>query len=308
MSNSQSQWLDGYLLRAVQPLPIFTLRTLGFKLRVGLNNDLFSYRSTDYRIEAAVYSPEGKLIAEHKDLGLVKVGQRKIIDTEQFLSKEETKNQLIYFSLIPLDDEKESKDGIHFRANRGKLRSVIAEQSHQIEFYRDDGYSSAILVSPSPFNYMKFANNKPSTFIQGPKIFSSNDIETYLTLTNSSPERDYNLTHEVSIALSNGAGKTVAAWNEVIPPFQMKLINLKQKLLEAGEDFSTSSVKVYCATGICETGVLYPMFFTRGTRVNALAFEHTFPPGIYAEAAWGPLRTVLNKKVRESKLFKASIL
>jgi hypothetical protein len=205
--------------------------------------------------------------------------------------------------MIPLEEEKKSKDGAHFRANKHHLRRLIAEQSHQVEYYREDGYASSVLISPSPFNYPKFGHNKPSTFLQAPKVFVSCDLDSYLSLTNSSPELDYQKSHEISIVLSNRAGKTVAAWTENIPPFQMRLVNLKERLLAAGEDLSSAEVKTFCVSAISETGIIYPMLFAHNPRAGTLAMEHTFPPGIYATNFFSPLRTSLNRAVRASTLF-----
>jgi hypothetical protein len=297
-------WLDNYLLRAVLPFPVFTLRSFGYKLRVAMSNDAATQRDSDFRVEAMVFSPDGVQQKEIKDLGIVRVGQFRTIDLESLILAEEERDQVIYVSLIPLEDEKSSSDGLHFRAERSRLRSFISENAHQIEYYRDDGYSTPVLVSYSPFNYKKFHANPPSTLLQAPKVFVSNEIETYLSLTNTSPEFDYVESHQVFLALSNMKGEVVASWIDEVLPFQVRLINLRQKLLDAGVPIFSEKVHNFVCSAICETGMLYPMLLTRNIRTNTLGFEHTFPPGVYSGAAMGPVRVEMNRRFRRSKLFK----
>ena len=299
--------IDSYLLEALHTLPVRTLKDLGFRARVGLSNDsqLDPSVTTDYLIRASVYSPEGKLEKNFDNLGVIAPGEKLFLDLDPLLNKAEKRDQLVLVRLIPKKHLDASPDKVHTAIPRKELYALVALGAHQVEYYREDGYSSVVLIATTAFNYKKFHNIVPTTLIQAPKVFLSNDISTYMSLMNYCPDPAYDLSHQLSCTLTNSAGEVVTSWKEQLAPFETKLVDLKEKIRSNSNMHFDESVQVYCASAYCDTATIFPMFFTYSARTKTIGFEHTFPPRGYADGAFGKIREQVNTRIKKSRLFQA---
>lgn len=304
-----SEIMNDFLLKAIHTLSVRTLRTLGFRARVGLTNDsqITGEWATDYRVQASIYDDAGKLEAFIEDLGLLKQREKRLIDLEELLPAN-GREYLLFLHLIPLRVLAKSTDGVYAPIHKDEFRRLIEVQAHQIEYYRPDGYCAQVLVSLTPFNYTKaHYGNKSSMVLQAPKAFVSSQIQTFLSLINASPDSAYDETHEVECALTDESGRVVTSWKEIMGPFQTRLVDLRAKLLEAGEAFPSPDVKLYTASALCMTGMIFPMLFTHCQKSQTLGLEHTFPPWLYGGAAFGGMRTEINRKLHDSPLFAKQV-
>jgi hypothetical protein len=292
--------LDGFLLSAVHTLPVRTFGSLGFSLRVGLTNDsqIQPRFATDYRIQAKVYSADGKEIAFHPDLGLIRPGEKKTVVVDALA--DERRDHLVMFSLLPLRLSASSADGIHCSIGRDELHHLVSCQGHQVEYFRPDGYATGVLLAFPAYNYTKFHRDTPAVIVQAPKIFVSRDVDSYVTLINPSPMADYNQTHTIACSLTTADGTVVKAWQESVPAFQSVALSMKSALGGAFDE----RIRFFCFSGFCDTGLLLPLIFSYNARAATLAVEHTFAPFLYGSNLSGPARRAVDKQIKRSRLFE----
>jgi hypothetical protein len=292
--------LDGFLLSAVHTLPVRTFGSLGFSLRVGLTNDsqIEPRFATDYRIQAKVYSAEGKEIAFHPNLGLIRPGDKKTIVVDSLA--DESRDHLVMFSLLPLRLLATSADGVHCSISREELHHLVSCQGHQVEYFREDGYSTGVLLAFPAYNYTKFHRDTPAVLVQAPKVFVSRDVDSYVTFINPSPVADYNQTHTIACSLTATHGGVVKAWEERVPAFRSVAMSMKTVLGGSYDD----RIQFFCFSGFCDTGLLLPLIFSHNARAATLAVEHTFAPFLYGSNLSGPARREIDKQIKRSHLFE----
>lgn len=173
-------------------------------------------------------------------------------------------------------------------------------QDHYVEYYNSTGFCSGVLYQSGPFNYKKFSQES-STIIQAPKVYTSNDIETYMSFVNNSITDDYIIVAEVKCAHVDEKGDVVKQWVEKIPPRTVKFVNL---------NFSNNlseSIETKCFYAVSTNAVLLPLTFSVNKESKTLALEHSLPPMYYSPEVRGAVRAQLVSDLNASRIFPGAL-
>ncbi|NDG26221.1 MAG: hypothetical protein EB120_03475 [Proteobacteria bacterium] len=215
----------------------------------------------------------------------IPLGGRAIIECSQLEAvAKSSDNQSVVFHLIPktLYGQEECN------MDRASIWSLLTAQDHYVEYYLPNGYAAGVLYQSGSFNYEQFSQER-TTLIQAPKVYTSQNLSTYLMLINNGFDEGYQVTAVMDCVLVDSHGKTFAKWEETIAPFQVKLINLSEKkplqLHSLENDLSFSTFY-----GLCRNATLLPLTITKNGESNDLAVEHSLPPNYYAGGFTGPVR------------------
>src|SRR5216684_1958439 len=85
--------------------------------------------------------------------------------------------------------EPQARDGL-VDVMREEVYFLSAVQDHYVEYYRADGFSAGLLYQAALFNYGKLGP-QGMTIIQAPKVYVSEEVDTFLSLMNCSPLVEY---------------------------------------------------------------------------------------------------------------------
>lgn len=269
-----------------------TLRSLGFETRVSLFNksNTDPRKATAYSVDVSVYDESGRLARTESDVAHVEPGGFVQLECGRF-SKPEDGEAILYFHLIPERLRVTSADG-RASIDMGELMYLLTAQDQHVEYYRDDGYASGVLYISPAMNLR--SNPERTTLIQAPKVHIGRTLTTYLSLMNTSPERDYATVAEMKCCLSDQRGRIVARWTEELGPFRSKLVDLRTK---------TGSMGFFTFHGLCQNASLIPLMMNFDETRCTLAVEHSLPPTYYGSAVKGPVRTSVIAALSRSELF-----
>jgi hypothetical protein len=287
--------LENYPLAAMHVFQVRTLRALGFETRVSLFNksNTDPRKATAYDVDVSVYDESGRLATTRSGVAHIEPGGFVQLECAEFVRPEDGES-IVYFHLIPLRLKAASADGRSATIDMGELMYLLTAQDQHVEYYREDGYASGVLYISGPMNLR--ANPDRTTMIQAPKVYVGRTLTTYLSLMNTSPERDYATVAEMKCRLSDERGRIVARWTEELGPFRSKLVDLRAKLGAASAEFFTFH-------GLCQNASLIPLTMNFDATRGTLAVEHSLPPTYYGSAVKGPVRASVIEALSRSELF-----
>ncbi len=291
--------ITGFRLDAVHTFQVRTLASLGYRTRVALSNASANEPGleTVYRVDVAVFGPTGKRERFFENIATLEPRRKVPLDCERFVEGYASDVEVI-FHLIPLRLAARAKDGL-VDISRAELFGLMSAQDHYVEYYRDDGFSSGVLYQSGAFNYSKFSKDA-TTIIQAPKGYVAKDVDTIMSVLNSSLDPAYDRTARLKCTLIDGDRRT--SWIEECPPFQPVSISMRSRASELGITLGVEPHFV-CFMAVCETATLIPLTINRDLRTGCIGIEHSLPPTYYASSVTGPLRAKVISEVTRSHLF-----
>jgi hypothetical protein len=277
--------IAGYRLDAVHSFRVRTLRALGYRLRVALGNgsDRRADWQCDYRVDVSVGSAPRRSFSS---VAKVAPGERRLLDCSAFVEGLEDDVELVCH-LVPESLAPRAKDGL-VTLSREELYFYFNAQDHYAEYYRDDGFSAGVLYQSGAFNYDLFSKER-STLIQAPKCYVSSEIDTLLSVVNSSADPDYAVTARLRCVLVPAEGGSPIVFEEELAPFLPRLLSLRDALRRAGVSLDATP-RFYCLYATSHDATLLPITIQRNDRTGAIGLEHSLPPLYYAETSRGPAR------------------
>jgi len=279
--------ITDFRIDAVHTFQVRTLGSLGYRTRVALSNasDANPELTTGYRIDVSVYGPSRTRERFFADVARLEPRKKILIDAERFVEGF-TQDVEIIFHLIPLRLEPIAKDGL-VSTTREELFFLFGAQDHYVEYYRDDGFCSGVLYQSGAFNYDKFSKDA-TTLIQAPKGYIAADMDTLVSVMNSSLDPAYDKTASLKCSLQDSAGRRIA-WVEEVPPFQPVSISMRSRAADLGITLGDKP-QFLCFMGICETTTLVPLTISRDLNTGCIGIEHSLPPLYYATSLMGKMR------------------
>ena len=257
-----------------------TLKRFNLKTRVGLNNKT----GEDCLILGNVKNFLGENIDKNEELlsfGVVKNGSSKHITQEDV--GDSFKEELIYeFALVPtkLNSETKEKD---IEIDKQELKQWCSEQDHYVEYYNDNT-SAGVLYNVVPQNHKELFTSS-CVIIQSPKVFLTDDINTYIQFINYSSDFAYNTHATLKCKLLNENGDKIIGWDEIVPPNGMSFVDVKKvfmmymlKYKDFGNFFQFQAVS---------DNFVIPLFINRNNKYNTYSLEHSLPPVAYDSNCYG---------------------
>lgn len=284
--------IDSYKTEGIQLFQIHTMNEFNFIPRVTLFNKSEKSKRfiTKYIIDMSIRN--GNQIIYHKNIGSINPSENLSFDCAKYINFENSVESIFSFYLIP-----EKYYGEEFISiEKEELYFYLTCQDHYVEYYNSTGFSSGVLYQSAPFNYKKFSN-EATTIVQAPKVYSTPNLNTYLSLVNNSIDEDYKVVAEVKLALVDSKGEIVRRWTQMIPPYSVAFINLSLEESLKG-DLETKGLYV-----LATNAVLLPLTFTINQKSGSLSLEHSLPPTYYSPEMRGQLRSDVVKNLKLSKLF-----
>lgn len=277
--------VTGFRLDAVHTFQVRTLKALGFQTRVALSNasDEKAQFSTTYRIDVSVYGPSRKRERFFEGVATLEPKKKIVLDCAAYEDGYRDDIEII-FHLIPLRHA--AVDGT-VTISREELFFLFTVQDHYVEYYRGDGFASGVLYQSGAFNYAKFSK-EATTIIQAPKGYVSNEVDTLVSLLNSSLDPAYAKTARMKCQLRTARGRKLT-WTEDVPPFAPVLISLRDRALQMGLTLTDEPEFLYFI-GVCDHATLVPLTINRDLRTGNIGIEHSLPPIYYATSVTGPTR------------------
>lgn len=285
--------IDSYKTEGIQLFQIHTMNEFDFIPRVSLFNKSNKSKRYESNFIVDISVRSGKETILKKKIGMIKPSESLSYDCRDLIKLINNNESIISFHLIPekyynLDLVSIEKEELFF---------YLTCQDHYVEYYNSSGFSSGVLYQSAPFNYKKFSNES-TTIIQAPKVYTSSNLKTYLSLINNSVEDGYDVIAKVKMALVDSNGSIAKRWEEEILPGSVKFINLSSKLSE-GNVFSAKGLYV-----LATNAVLLPLTFTVNKEAGSLALEHSLPPTYYSPEVRGGFRANIVKDLNISNLFQ----
>ncbi len=280
--------VTGYRLDAVHAFRVRTLRALGYRTRVVLGNksDQRAEWATPYRVDVSVTGASRQRVVERRRVARVMPGGRLALDCEPFVAGLEGDVELV-LHLVPELLAERANDG-KLSLSREQLYFYLSVQDHYVEYYREDGFCAGVLYQSGAFNYELFSRER-STLIQAPKCYLSEELDTFMSVVNSSADPDYAVTAELRCELADASGRALVRWVESIPPFSAALLSLRDRVRELVPALGPTP-RFYCFYAASTNATLLPLTIHRNDRTGAIGLEHSLPPIYYAAEARGPVR------------------
>lgn len=293
--------INDFNTKAVHTFQVRTLNEFGFNTRVTLSNNSHtnSKFSTSYRVDLRIYNNINKETKYIENISFIDINNKVTIDCQTFLENKSDEYILIFY-LIPIKHIENNKIKDKINISKAELWYLITAQDHYVEYYNKTNFSSGVLYQCGAFNYEKFSREN-TTIIQAPKCYISEEINTYISLINSSPIEDYKTTAIIKCSLINEKYNPIISWEETVKPFETKLINVKNKLQES--KFDLSELSFSCFYGICKNATLLPLTLNYNEKKSTLAVEHSLPPNYYGGSFHGDVRAQNIKKFYDSEIF-----
>lgn len=287
-----------YRIDAVHTFAVRTLRSLGFGTRVTLSNASGTTRfATDYRVDVTMYGPGGERRAI-ESVGTLAPGEKLSFDCASFVD-DTARDQVVTFHLLPTRLLAEVKDGTLAIA-RDELYALWTAQDHYVEYFREDGFAAGVLYQSGAFNYDKFSR-EGTTLIQAPKVYLSRDVDTLLSLMNTSPVAGYQKRAHLRCVLIGEDGWRSPIWREEIDPYEARSISLRAHAPHVADKVDPS---FFCLYGLCEDATMVPLTITRNDRSGAIAIEHALPPMYYSPVMFGPARAKVISSLSRAAMFR----
>ncbi|MFN0253034.1 MAG: hypothetical protein ACKV2T_39540 [Kofleriaceae bacterium] len=294
--------ITGFRLDAVHTFQVRTLASLGYRTRVALSNASGTdpTLTTSYRVDVSVFGPSRKRERFFENIAALEPRKKVPLDCERFVEGY-TQDVEVIFHLIPLRLAATAKDGL-VDITRSELFGLMSVQDHYVEYYRDDGFSSGVLYQSGAFNYAKFSKDA-TTIIQAPKGYVAKDVDTIMSVLNSSLDPAYDKTAAFKCTLI--AGDRRATWVESCPPFVPVSISMRDRAGELGISLGDEP-RFVCFMGLCETATLIPLTINRDLKTGCIGIEHSLPPTYYASSVTGPLRSKVISQLSSSLIFQGA--
>jgi hypothetical protein len=280
--------IAGYRLDAVHAFRVRTLHALGYQLRVVLGNgsDRRADWQCDYRVDVSLSPVQGRRGRFFPAVATIAPGRHQLLDCESFVEGLDEDVELVCH-LVPERLAPRSVDGL-ITLSREELYFYFNAQDHFAEYYRKDGFAAGVLYQSGAFNYDLFSKER-STLIQAPKCYVSTEVDTMLSVVNSSADPDYDTTAHLRCVLVSSDGARAVAWQESLPPFAPRLLSLRDRLRTAGARVDATP-RFSCLYATSKDATLLPITIQRNDRTGTIGLEHSLPPLYYAETARGPAR------------------
>lgn len=278
--------ITGYRLDAVHTFQVRTLASLGYHTRVALSNasDGKPQFATSFRVDVSVYGPTHTQERTFADVARVEPGKKVLVDCAAFVGGYD-QDVLVIFHLIPLRLEARAVDGT-VDIGREELYFLMTAQDHYVEYYRDDGFAAGVLYQCGAFNYDKFSKEGTS-ILQAPKVYVGRELDTIVSVINTSPVPGYTRTVQLRCSLQHGARRTT--WVETLPPYEPVSISMRTHAADLGVPLDAAPS--FCHFwGLCETATLVPLTINRDLVTGCIGVEHSLPPIYYGASVTGKLR------------------
>jgi hypothetical protein len=209
-------------------------------------------------------------------------------------------DKIVIFNLIP---EKFAQDE-RISVERSEIWAVFTAQDHYVEYYTDDGYSAGVLYQSGAFNYSLFSAER-TTLIQAPKVYSSSEVTTFLLVINNSFEDQYATVADLKCCMVDESGIAKVRWQEKIKPFELRLINLSEKISAQLDSKSLGRETVFATFyGLCPNVALLPLTVSLNKVTGTLAVEHSLPPNYYASTFVRDVRREGVQNLSKSSIFQ----
>lgn len=269
---------------------------MGYATRVALWNKSHQCPEfqTDYRVNASIYNHGKGRTRLVENLGTVVADAHLVIDCAPFESS--YGDSVIVFHLIPTRYAGRPTIDIA----RGEMMSLLGQQDHFVEYYREDGCAAGVLYATGPFNHPNFSTSS-LTLIQAPKYYVSSTVDSILSVVNGSPDCDYDRVAHLQLTLAGDGVRHT--WTEDIPAFVPRSISVREKLEQCGVAIGASP-RFVCLYGLCDNAVLVPLTIVSNLETGAIGVEHSLPPDYYSPTARGPARARIAAQLTKSSLFE----
>ncbi len=293
--------IEDYNINAVHTFQVRTLKELNFKTRVTLSNNsnTNSKYTTAYKINLRVYKNKEQTFSLYENICTIEPQDKIIIDCQEF-DKDINSDSIFIFIFIPNSHIGQIYDHDKIKINREELWYLMTAQDHYVEYYNDFGFSSGVLYQCGAFNYKKFSKES-TTIIQAPKCYVSENINTYISLVNTSLSDAYQEKAILKCALNNEKYEQIISWTEEIAPYEAKLLNIREILLKS--NLSLKELDFSCFYAVSNNVTLLPLVINHNRSTNTLAVEHSLPPNYYGSNIIGIQRAQVIKSLYNSNIF-----
>lgn len=293
--------IEDYNINAVHTFQVRTLKELNFKTRVTLSNNsnTNSKYTTSYKINLRVYKNKEQTFSFYENIYSLEPQEKVVIDCQEF-DKDINSDSIFIFIFMPIRFLEQVYDHDKIKINRSELWYLMTAQDHYVEYYNDLGFSSGVLYQCGAFNYKKFSKES-TTIIQAPKCYISENINTYISLINTSLSDIYHEKAILKCALNNEKYDQIISWTEEVEPFEAKLLNIREILLKS--NVALKELDFSCFYAVSNNVTLLPLVINHNKITHTLAVEHSLPPNYYGSNIIGKQRSTVIKNLFSSNIF-----
>jgi len=263
------------------------LAELGYGTSITINNALLGSKyTTDLDLSISFLSEEGKVIATARDLGSLKPGEVRKIDTRDILKDlgiTPKGTMLGVAHLVPTKFRGQTSVSV----DRGELMAHVSSSDDFIEFRQEPkGVITGVAYQMGPQNDSRFSKTR-TTLLQAPKAIVSDSVDTLFALINPSTSFDYTDTAKMEYFLVDRMGKKLARGEVDVPAWSVRFVSVRKLLEKNGllESFIADG-GLGMILGLCRNAGLVPISMTRNLESGGIACDHTLPP-IYYFTTWG---------------------
>lgn len=263
------------------------LGDLGYGTSITINNALVGNKyTTDFDLSISFLSQDGKVIGRADDLGILKPGEVRKIDTRDILKNlgiTPQGNMLGVAHLVPTKFRGQTSVSV----DRGELMAHVGSSDDFIEFRQEPkGVITGVAYQMGPQNDSRF-NKTRTTLLQAPKAIVSPTVDTLFALINASTSFDYTDTAKMEYFLVDRFGKKVARGEVEVPAWSVRFVSVRALLEDNGRlDSFIADGGLGMILGLCRNAGLVPISMTRNLESGGIACDHTLPP-IYYFTTWG---------------------
>ena len=283
-----------YHKKYLHTFQVRSLKTLGYKTRVTLNNKTHTRPEwaddSVVTMEVIELNPSTQLpqVVVQKNLGILATTEKMVVEVDAYLEELTSPDSVVIFYLTPKKIYEQEGDGTNFSKDR--LWFYITAQDHYVEYYIDQKVATGLLYQCGAFNYEGFSD-EANALIQAPKFYISDEINSYLSVVYTYfSNRVYRREDaKIKFKLVNNHGVSVV-WNEELKPYTPYLFSLREILKKNNIQVMAQQTSFFCLYAMSSNATLVPVVFNQNERTKALTVEHSLPPIYYGQAVRGPSR------------------
>ena len=282
------------------------LGDLGYGTSITINNALLGSKyTTDLDVSITFLSEDGEVIGTAGDLGVLKPGEVRKIDTRDILKGlgiTPKGNMLGVAHLVPTKFRGQTSVSV----DRGELMAHVGSSDDFIEFRQEPkGVITGVAYQMGPQNDSRF-NKTRTTLLQAPKAIVSPTVDTLFALINASTSFDYTDTAKMEYFLVDRNGKKVARGEVEVPAWSVRFISVRKLLEDNGLlDSFIADGGLGMILGLCRNAGLVPISMTRNLESGGIACDHTLPP-MYYFTTWGGQKRIDTNTALHATFFEGA--